>query len=47
METYSFLTFLGGMLVGVGMGMLHAVTCVGYNYMDARWRHPKVKLKQR
>lgn len=22
METYSFLTFLGGMLVGVGMGML-------------------------
>jgi hypothetical protein len=22
METYSFLTFIGGMLVGMGMGML-------------------------
>jgi hypothetical protein len=28
METYSFLTFMGGILVGVGMGMLAAALVI-------------------
>ena len=38
METYSFLTFLGGMLVGLGMGMLvfALVVVIWSKYGDTR-----------